>query len=321
MYKKVILAICLNVAFFISSITAKSLSPDKRLILAANVGNFSAVNSALNDGADPNVFNQAIDVVVEGVSPLMAACYSPEPNAKMIDFLVAHGAKVNLQNDHGHTALMICSSRGITELVKKLLDYGADAEIQDNEGWTAVRRAAEAAQFKVVKLLVGDKLTPDLISSMLIGSITEGSETKTALMIQKGADVNVTDHGGDTALAIASFQCKDSIAHLLIEGGARLDVATTTYRSTPLHVATEQNCISVMKLLLDVGADPNAREEFNGETPLFLASRYGYANAVRLLLFKGADPNVRSVKNKTPFSEARNNECKALLKKAISKKQ
>jgi Ankyrin repeats (many copies) len=60
---------------------------------------------------------------------------------------------VNLKNGSGTTALMIAASYGYSEMVRALLDAGANASIEDNSGNTA-RKIAKKAKYKdIAKML------------------------------------------------------------------------------------------------------------------------------------------------------------------------
>ena len=63
------------------------------------------------------------------------------------------GAKPNLQDNRGMTALMIASSEGYGAAVQELLDRGADRSLKDREGKTARDHAAAAGHDDIVKIL------------------------------------------------------------------------------------------------------------------------------------------------------------------------
>jgi ankyrin repeat protein len=52
----------------------------------------------------------------------------------VIDILLAHMADVNIQDSMGCKALMRVSYAGYDELVKQLIQQGADKDIADNDG-------------------------------------------------------------------------------------------------------------------------------------------------------------------------------------------
>ena len=84
-------------------------------------------------------------------TPLYMAAYKGEPS-KVSD-LLRKGVKIN-EVSMGATALMVASSEGHVEIVKMLLDSGADPNIVVNEVNTALEWAANAKHPDVVKLLL-----------------------------------------------------------------------------------------------------------------------------------------------------------------------
>lgn len=54
----------------------------------------------------------------------------------------------------GQTALMLAVSHGRLEMVRALLECGADVNVQDDEGSTALMCASEHGRAEIVKLLL-----------------------------------------------------------------------------------------------------------------------------------------------------------------------
>ena len=64
------------------------------------------------------------------------------------------GANINAQEKlYGTTALMIASLYGYTEIVKLLLEAGADVNTKNNDGYTALALASKNGYTKIVELL------------------------------------------------------------------------------------------------------------------------------------------------------------------------
>lgn len=74
-------------------------------------------------------------------------------NAEETVRLIIAGADSNLQDKYGTTALIDAASRGHTEIVNLLINNNADVNLQDKNGATALMKAARNVQTKTVKLL------------------------------------------------------------------------------------------------------------------------------------------------------------------------
>ncbi len=71
-----------------------------------------------------------------GTTPLMIACCAFSGTDTIVTQLIENGADIDLADEYGMTALMYAASKSNINLMKILLDNGADRTIQDNEGKT-----------------------------------------------------------------------------------------------------------------------------------------------------------------------------------------
>ena len=78
--------------------------------------------------------NINIDIEIDGATPLNQA--SSNGMLEVVKKLVNVGANVNKQNKHGQTALVFASVFGKIDVVKYLLDNGAKTDLKDNDGYT-----------------------------------------------------------------------------------------------------------------------------------------------------------------------------------------
>jgi ankyrin repeat domain-containing protein 50 len=72
----------------------------------------------------------------------------------VVRLLVDRGADVNAKDNEGWTALYRAAVGGHEAVVRLLVDRGADVNAKDNEGWTALYWAAVGGHEAVVRLLV-----------------------------------------------------------------------------------------------------------------------------------------------------------------------
>ena len=68
--------------------------------------------------------------------------------------LIDAGADINIEDKDGWTALIWASQCGHTETAKALIDAGADINIEDRQGWTALMWASHYGHTETVKLLI-----------------------------------------------------------------------------------------------------------------------------------------------------------------------
>ncbi len=110
------------------------------------------------------------------------------------------------------------------------------------------------------------------------------------LFLQRGANVNIQDEEGWTALHNACRWCDLDAVQVLVEAGAAVN-ARDMHKLTPLYHAAECNKIDVIKYLLSKGA---SLASVMGQltTPLHQAIRNGHGEAADLLITAKADINA-----------------------------
>ena len=101
----------------------------------------------------------------------------------------------------------------------------------------------------------------------------------------------VTREGNYTPLHIASKNGNAAVVRALIKAGADVN-AVTNSGATALHLAAGSGSADAVLALIEKGADVNARESTHGQTPLIFAAEYDRADAIRVLLKHGADANA-----------------------------
>ena len=129
-----------------SSGSASAANPQSELVQGAMFGNVKKVTKALQEGAE-----------VDGLAPnnimtaLMWASY--KGHSQIVKILLDEGADADNRNKSGMTALMYAARKGRFKVIKILLDHGADRSIEDNAQKTATDWAAKEGRHDVVKLL------------------------------------------------------------------------------------------------------------------------------------------------------------------------
>uniref|UniRef100_A0A8D8S2F0 Ankyrin repeat domain-containing protein 50 n=1 Tax=Cacopsylla melanoneura TaxID=428564 RepID=A0A8D8S2F0_9HEMI len=182
---------------------------------------------------------------------------------------------LELEDNHGQTALNVAAHQGFLEAVQILLEAGANINHTDVEGWTSLRSAAWGGHSSVVKLL-----------------------------LDSGADVNCSDMGGRTALRAAAWGGHLEVVKLLLAGRANVNDADSEGR-TALIASAYMGHADIVSAILEYDADINQQDN-DGRTALSVAalcvpSADGYAKVVNILLEKGAKVDHEDKEGMTPL--------------------
>ena len=209
-----------------------------------------------------------------------------------------------------YTPLHIASAEGHREIVELLITKGADVNIKNYYGFTALDEASRYNHLKCVKLLQKYGVKHGSIRNAVeFGTIDAVKE-----FLKAGENINEgLAKGGPTPLHYAAQHDRKEIAKLLITKGADLSMSTRDGQ-TPLHITALYNHLKVAELLIEYGADVNAKAN-NGRTPLHFASAKNNNEIARLLISKSANVNAERNDGVTPFDEAKATETADLLRK------
>lgn len=114
-------------------------------------------------------------------------------------------------------------------------------------------------------------------------------------------DMNQGDDHGFSPLHWACFAGRTTIVDMLLNRGARIN-ATNMGDDTALHLAASHGHLDCVGLLLKNKADVNAPNE-HGNTPLHYACFWGHQQVAEHLLAHGAQANVANVDGETPIDK------------------
>ena len=180
-----------------------------------------------------------------------------------INSFIDAGMNPNVQDSDGHTALISAAARGELDVVNTLLSHGVDININDKSGYTALSHAIDAMHDDVEDALLSrPELNPNCRGRnsrpALFAYVWRDNKERVEKLLAHGADINMQDGDGDTAL----------------------------------HGAAETGNVEIMRMLLDKGANPNAKNK-QGGTPLMWAAVFGNDDAAKLLLSRGAEASLK----------------------------
>lgn len=180
----------------------------------------------------------------------------------------------------GNTSLHIATVLGNVKIMKLLLDAGADVNMENKWGLSALGCAIEkCCKPQVVKVL-----------------------------IDAGANIDVTNDSGQSALYLATIVSDVKMMEYLLSRGADVNIKDISYGQTPLHIAVilnESNSYQkTIEVLLKNGADVNVPDRL-GTTPFHkLVEKADFQTIEEFILNYKADVNVKKNCGEIPLFKA-----------------
>ena len=129
---------------------------------------------------------------------------------RLIQVLIQDGADVNVRNIYGKTALHWVSYIGNKDIVEALIRAGADVNIQDNNGWTALHWTTFYRCLDCIEILLRAGADVNIqdkngITALHMASMINNNKEHLEALLRAGADVNIQDRSGRTALYWANY--------------------------------------------------------------------------------------------------------------------
>src|SRR6266702_3108630 len=254
-------------------------------------------------------------------TPLDLASYYKKP--EILRVLLDHSAKVNTETDFGETVLhgVSCvkyeSQEERVHAAQPLLERSMDVNAQRKDDWTPLHIASYHGKFEVVRLLLdhgaaanaetnnGDNPLHKVCGNSQVKSL-EDSVRVVRLLLERGVDVNAQSKHKWTPLHLASHYGKPDIVRLLLDHGANVN-AESENGDNPLHKVcgnsqdkSQEDGAHIARLLLECGVDVNAQPKHKW-TPLHFASYHWKPDIVQLLLDHGAAANAETDNGENPL--------------------
>lgn len=249
----------------------------------------AAARSLLDRGAD--VDSQGTYVLGgPSTSALMRA--AENGYVQLLELLVKYGADVNLRDDDGLTALhMAHPSKQTIEL---LVSHGASVDLKDKAGNTALILVATKGKLDIVKLLLEHRANIDTCNGAGDSALTLAAAAHATPVQWIGYGEGCYSSTDDAILMQAGIKGKSSTIELLLDYGASINLKNKA-GNTALTLAAAKGNLDVVKHLLDHGADAHAENEA-GDTALSLTIQIGHAEIHQLLLEHLSEPNQSPVR-------------------------
>ena len=227
-----------------------------------------------------------------GVTMLMVAVQAN--NTRGVQLLLDAGVRIDAQDDNGITALGKAAAMDLPHIVQQLADAGASLSIRDKNGVPPL----VAAIRKNATLGVGALLDAgadgvgaffkDGATPLLYAASVAAPRAIIRRLLDAGADPNAPTEHGTTALIQAVQTCSSRVIMDLVKAGGKLN--TRVRGKSLLAIAVRAGRAGAAAALLALGADVNAPvDEKWMSPPLHMAAVAGHLPTVKVLLKAGAE--------------------------------
>lgn len=227
------------------------------------------------DGVQSSISSEDINALqADGMSALFWAVYHEQND--IVRLLLNAGADTNVSNRYGLTPLIQSALNGNGEIIALLLDAGADPNAVTLQGDTALMNAAKAGSVQGVQALLDSGAEVDArdthaYQTALMWAAAADSADVVSLLIEHGADVDARS----AEIVFSGIQ----------QGGVQGDFPNGGLSS--LHHAARENAIESTRLLLAAGANPSIQDP-QGISPLRVAATNKNLDLAKLLVEGGA---------------------------------
>ncbi|XP_010148833.1 PREDICTED: protein phosphatase 1 regulatory subunit 12B-like, partial [Eurypyga helias] len=186
------------------------------------------------------------------------------------------------------------------DMVKFLVENGANVNQQDNEGWTPLHAVASCGYLNIAEYLISHGANVANVNSEgeVPSDIAEEAAMKDLLLEQvkkQGVDLDLARKEEEQQMLQDARQWLNS--------GRIEDIRQPRTGATALHVAAAKGYSEVMRLLIQAGFSLNIQDN-DGWTPLHAAAHWGVKEACSILAEALCDMDIRNKLGQTPFDVA-----------------
>ncbi|KAJ8688216.1 hypothetical protein QAD02_024011 [Eretmocerus hayati] len=261
----------------------------------------------------------------DGNTSLHIACYLN--SLELVDLLVLRKASLTAEDKHGYNALFCATSDASVNVVRRLVDAGADVNYINEKGFpgdkssgpiTALHIAVKKKKLDVLKYLLECGADPNITNTksrsvLTLAMASDSSDRKTMLKLLLSHGADMYNGGlGETRSPFGVLVSEGRLAEmrLFLENG--FDLAKCNPRSaedfSPLHeVIALNNGTAMLNLLLRYSVSQASldleHKNKDGHSPLCEALRRKSLGCVRLLLQSGASVNEVDPEGRNPLEQ------------------
>uniref|UniRef100_A0A3Q3J6Y3 Death domain-containing protein n=1 Tax=Monopterus albus TaxID=43700 RepID=A0A3Q3J6Y3_MONAL len=185
-------------------------------------------------------------------------------NSGAVQFLLQRRVKVDQKDKYGVAPVHLAAWFGNVEIMKLLVQAGAESKVENEEGLNIMHCAAINNHPEIIEHIINDLQMPEL---------------------------DKEDTSGNRPFALAAEHGHVEMLQMLMDPYQMATMVPNKVGDTPLHLAARKGHLGAVQLLLQ-SFDTRDEVNMDGETALYQAAENGQEACVLALLEAGCDPDI-----------------------------
>ncbi len=220
---------------------------------------------------------------------MFSSCFG---RLEIVRYLIEIGADVNVRNSHNDTPLILAAGNGHYFVIKELVEKKAKLNLLNNAGRNAFIAGVISGNFEIAKFILNKMENYE--NAELIKAILNDNVSTVKKLITNEKSGTIKDISGWTPLMFASITGNPDILRHILKYKSGIDEKNKN-GETALMLASKMGNTEAVKLILIHGAKIDIKNNY-GWTALMQATLAGRLNVVKHLLLKGSDVTIKSDK-------------------------
>ncbi len=238
------------------------------------------------------------------------------------------GLNINSRDEQGNYLIQLAVTKGIEDVVVKLLTLNCKIDIIDNDGLSLLYYPIKYRYNNLLSILL--KTNKDHIGVPLVQikdskgqiplhyAIRHSNYEAFQELLNYNSDPNYKNKDNLNALHLAVIKKDTQMVRLIVKYVTQINTRSGN-GDTALHYACNFQLSDIVQILLTNNADPNIIEPGNEFTPLFYSVFLNNIEITKQLLEHNSDPNFQDNIGNTPLHYAAYDEHYNILKLFLDK--